>query len=40
MIQKYFGNSIENKKVDGDRGKAERVQNFLIIYLKRAYSTT
>ena len=36
MMQKYLWNSIEIKKVDGDCGKAESVQKFLIIYLKRA----
>ena len=40
MMQKYLGSSIENKKVDGDCGKAESVQKFLIIYLKRADSQT
>ena len=38
MMQKYLGSSIENKKVDGVCGKAESVQKFLIIYLKRAYA--
>ena len=41
MMQKYSGSSIENKKVDGDCGKAESVQNLLIIYLKKnRYSKT
>ena len=40
MMQKYLGSSIENKKVDGDCGKAESVQKFLIIYLKGADSKT
>ena len=40
MMQKYLGGSIEHKKVDGDCGKAERAQKFLIIYLKRANSKT
>ena len=38
MIEKYLVSSIEKKKVDGDCGKADSVQKFLIIYLKRAYS--
>ena len=40
MMQKYLESSIENKKVDGDSDKAENVQKFLIIYLKRAYAKT
>ena len=36
MMLKYLGSSIENKKIDGDCGKAESVQKLLIIYLKRA----
>ena len=40
MMQKYLGSFIENKKVDGDCGKAESVHKWLIIYLKRAYSKT
>ena len=40
MMQKYLASSIENKKVDGDCGKAESLKKFLIIYLKRAYSKT
>ena len=39
-MQKYLGSSIENKKFDGDCGKAESVQKLLIIYLKRADSKT
>ena len=39
-MQKYLGNLIENKKVDGDCGKAESVQKLLNIYLKRADSET
>ena len=37
-MQEYLGSSIENKKVDGDCGKAKSVQKFIIIYLKRAKS--
>ena len=40
MMLKYLGHSIDNKRVAGDWGKAESVQNFLIIYLKRANSKT
>ena len=40
IMQKYLGSSINNKKVDGDCGKAESFQKFLIIYLKRVYSKT
>ena len=40
MIEIWLGSSIENKQVDGDCGKAESVQKFLIIYLKREYSKT
>ena len=40
MMKKYLESSIENEKVDGDCGKAESVQKFLIIYLKRAYPKT
>ena len=39
MMQKYLESYIENKKVDGDCGKAESVQK-LLIYLKIAYSKT
>ena len=35
-----MGSSIKNKKVDGDCGKAESVQKFLIIYLRGANSKT
>ena len=38
MMQKYLGSSIENKKVDGDCGKAEIVKKLLIIYFNRADS--
>ena len=40
MMQKYLGSSTENKKNDGDCGKAESVQKFLIINLKREDSKT
>ena len=37
-MQKYLESSIENKYVDGDCGKADSVQKFLIIYLKSGLS--
>ena len=40
MMEKYLRSSIENNKVDGDWGKVQSVENFLIIYLKRAFSKT
>ena len=40
MVQKYLESSIENNKVDGDCGKVESVQKFLIINLKRVDSKT
>ena len=36
LMHKHLGSSIENKKIDGDCGKAESVQKLLIMYLKRA----